>query len=172
MSHTTLNGFGALVLTVADRMQAAVAEVAGHGASGPAALVALDGLAAGGSIDLLARTLGLTHSGTVRLVDRLAGAGLVERRIGPDARAVSLHLTPAGRRLARRVRTAREASLEQVLASLPPGRREQLESLLSAMFSGLELSAEEARRACRLCDARGCGHGTPSCPVSGTLVSP
>ena len=54
VSHTTANAFGALALAVADRMHEAVAGVAGHGASGPAALVALDGLAAGGSIDSLA----------------------------------------------------------------------------------------------------------------------
>jgi MarR family transcriptional regulator, negative regulator of the multidrug operon emrRAB len=88
-------------------MQEAMASsVAGHGASGPAALVALDGEAGGGSIDALRRILGITHSGTVRLVDRLAGAGLVERRVGADARAVALHLTPQGRRLARRVLAA------------------------------------------------------------------
>ena len=137
VTHTTTNAFGALALAVADRMQEAVASVAGHGASGPAALVALDGLAGGASIDSLARILGLTHSGTVRLVDRLAAAQLVERRIGADARAVSLHLTPAGRRVARRVAAAREAALEQVLAPLSERQREQLNSLLSAMFQGL-----------------------------------
>ena len=54
VSHTTTNTFGALALAVADRVQEAVAAVAGHGASGPAALVALDGFAGGGSIDALA----------------------------------------------------------------------------------------------------------------------
>ncbi len=110
MSHTTGNTFGALSLAVADRTRAAVEAVARHGASGPAALVALDGYAGGESIDSLRRILGITHSGAVRLVDRLAAAGLVERRVGPDARAVSIHLTPVGRRTARRVLAAREAA--------------------------------------------------------------
>lgn len=166
MSHTSTNALGALALTLADRIQAAVASVAGHGASGPAAIVALDGLAAGGSIDALARMLGLTHSGTVRLVDRLAGDGLVERRVGSDARTVSLHLTPQGRRLARRVLVAREAALEQVLAPLSHARRTQLETLVTDLHAGLELDAEKARKACRLCDVRGCPHGTGRCPVS------
>ena len=144
MSHTTTNTLGALALAVADRVQEAVAAVAGHGASGPAALVALDGFAGGGSIDALRRILGLTHSGAVRLVDRLTAARLVERRIGPDARAVSLHLTPEGRRVARRVLTAREAALEQVLVGLSPAQRDQLDSLLSAMFPALV--RERARR--------------------------
>ena len=123
-------------------------------------------MAGGASIDSLARILGLTHSGTVRLVDRLAAAQLVERRIGADARAVSLHLTPAGRRVARRVAAAREAALEQVLAPLSERQREQLNSLLSAMFQGLAADAESGRRVCRLCDTEGCGRRRGDCPVS------
>jgi MarR family transcriptional regulator, negative regulator of the multidrug operon emrRAB len=169
VSHTTLNAFGALSLAVADRMQEAMAGVAGHGASGPAALVALDGLAGGASIDALRRLLGITHSGTVRLVDRLAGAGLVERRLGADARTVSLHLTPSGRRTARRVRAAREAALEQVLSAVSPAQREQLGTLLSALLQGLEPTPESAPRICRLCDTQGCGHGRGNCPVTREL---
>jgi DNA-binding MarR family transcriptional regulator len=153
VSHTTLNAFGALSLAVADRMQEAMAGAAGHGASGPAALVALDGAAGGGSIDALRRLLGITHSGTVRLVDRLAEAGLVERRVGPDARAVSLHLTPPGRRTARRVLAAREAALEQVLAPLSPAQRAQLQSLLGAMIEGIADG-----RICRKCDTSRCAN--------------
>src|SRR3954469_13178902 len=94
VSHTTPQTFGALVLAVGDRVRESIEAVAGQGAAGPAALAARDGLAGGGSIDSLRRILGITHSGAVRLVDRLAAAGLVERRIGADARAVSIHLTP------------------------------------------------------------------------------
>jgi MarR family transcriptional repressor of emrRAB len=155
VSHTFTNAFGALSLAVGDRMQEAMAAVAGHGASGPAALVALDGEAGGGSIDALRRILGITHSGTVRLVDRLATAGLVERRVGPDARAVALHLTPQGRRLARRVLAAREAALEQVLAPLSTAQRGQIEPLLAAMIDALQ-----DRRICRTCDTGRCA----SCP--------
>jgi DNA-binding MarR family transcriptional regulator len=147
-------------------MRDAAESVAGHGASAPAALIALDGLAGGGSIDSLRRLLGITHSGAVRLVDRLAAARLVERRVGSDARAVSIHLTPEGRRMARRVLTAREAALEQVLSVLEPEERERLDSLVSTLAGGLAESPEEALRICRLCDMRGCGHGTPRCPVS------
>ena len=153
-------------------MLEATATVAGHGASGPAALVALDGFAGGGSIDSLRRVLGITHSGAVRLVDRLAAARLVERRIGPDARAVSLHLTPEGRRVARRVRTAREAALEQVLARLSEGQRNQLDSLLSDMFPSVVETQADVGRVCRLCDADGCGRRRGTCPAVLTLSNP
>jgi DNA-binding MarR family transcriptional regulator len=151
VSHTLPNALGALSLAVEDRVQDAMATVAGHGASGPAALVALDGEAGGRSIDTLRRILGITHSGAVRLVDRLSGAGLLERRLGADARTVALHLTPQGRRLARRVLAAREAALEQVLAPLSAAQRSQLESLLRAMVEPLEDA-----RMCRKCDTNRC----------------
>src|SRR4051794_15811379 len=63
VSHTTVQTFGALALAVGDRVRESVEAVAGQGASGPAAIVALDGLAGGGSIDSLPRGLGLTPSG-------------------------------------------------------------------------------------------------------------
>jgi MarR family transcriptional repressor of emrRAB len=157
VSHASLNAFGALSLAVADRMQEAMASVAGHGASGPAALVALDGETGGGSIDALRRLLGITHSGTVRLVDRLAAAGLVERRVGADARAVAIHLTPQGRRTARRVLAAREAALEQVLVALSPAQRRHFEPLVAALVQGLA-----DPRICRMCDAERC----ENCPNS------
>jgi len=166
VSHTTTNTFGALSLAVADRVQRAVEEVAGHGSSGPAALLALDGFAGGGSIDSLRKILGITHSGAVRLVDRLAAAGLVERRIGADARRVSIHLTPEGRRTARRVRSAREAALEHVLAPLSEAEQSSLESLLSGMFSVLVETPDDALRVCRLCDGNACGDRTGRCPAA------
>jgi len=80
------NAFGALALEATRRIQEASALAGPSGASAPAAIVALNGLANGGSIDALRRVVGLTHSGAVRLVDRLAAAGLVERRVGVDGR--------------------------------------------------------------------------------------
>src|SRR4249919_3651913 len=94
------NVLGALALNVGARVQDVAERTAALGASAPAALVALDGQLTGEPIDALRRVLGLTHSGTVRLVDRLAAAGLVERRAATrDGRAVALGLTPAGRRV-------------------------------------------------------------------------
>src|SRR3954451_11659767 len=111
-------------------MQEAAERSASLGASAPSALVALDGYLTGQPIDALRRVLGITHSGTVRLVDRLVAAGLVERRGGTtDRRAVPPRLTPAGRRVARRVLAAREAALEDVLSVLDPEERATLAAL-------------------------------------------
>ena len=73
------NVLGALSLVVADRMNAAVEAVVALGPSAPAALAALHEFLDGGSVTQLSSVLGLSHSGTVRLVDRLAVEGLVER---------------------------------------------------------------------------------------------
>ncbi len=55
-----------------------------------AALVQIEG-EPGCSIELVAGRIGLTHSATVRVVDKLAERGLVEKdRARKDARAQSL----------------------------------------------------------------------------------
>jgi DNA-binding MarR family transcriptional regulator len=134
--------FGAVSLALADELRVAGRAVAPYGPSGPAALVALDGELGGRTIEALRRALGLTHSGTVRLVDRLAGAGLVERRVGADARSVSLHLTPPGRRAARQVATARDSALERAMTGLTPVQRAQLAGLLERVAGELGVTLD------------------------------
>lgn len=163
MTHAhEVNALGALTLEVAGRVQEAGEAASPHGASVPAALTALHGLTGGQSIDALRRVVGLTHSGAVRLVDRLAAAGLVERRVGADGRAVALQLTPEGRRAARRVLARREAALETVLAPLTPRERADLARLHERLLAELGGGRGERRRICRLCDVDACGR---DCPV-------
>ncbi|HET8953328.1 MAG TPA: MarR family transcriptional regulator [Solirubrobacteraceae bacterium] len=163
MSHThEVNALGALALEVARRVQEAGEAASPHGASVPAALTALHGLTGGHSIDALRRVVGLTHSGTVRLVDRLAAAGLVERRVGSDGRAVALQLTPEGRRAARRVLARREAAIETVLAPLTPEERTDMARLHERLLGSLTGGQQERRRVCRLCDVEACGRECPT----------
>src|SRR6266508_4765775 len=128
------NVLGALSLVVADQMSDAVAAAADQSLTAAAALSALDHFADGCSIDRLRRILGLTSSGTVRLVDRLAGAGEVRRREDPDGRTTSVALTAAGRRAARRVTAARAAVLEDALSGLSPTERRDLEDLAARVL--------------------------------------
>jgi DNA-binding MarR family transcriptional regulator len=63
--------------------------------------------------------VGLSHAGTVRLVDRLATEGLIERRgHATDGRGRSLHLTAAGRRASTKVLNARDQIIAEVLSVL------------------------------------------------------
>ena len=75
------NVLGSVAVAITGAVQAAVDEAAGHTAAGPAALTALR-IHRGCSVDHLAGVLGLTHSGTVRLVDRLEDDGLLQARAG------------------------------------------------------------------------------------------
>ena len=56
--------------------------------------------------------LQMSHSGCVRLVDKLDELGLIERRPGRDRRSLSLYLTPKGRDYKREVLRARRAALD------------------------------------------------------------
>ena len=167
MAHTNArdaNLLGTLSLAVAGRVESAVASPLGP--SAPAALAALEGYLGGEPIDTLRRVLGLTHSGAVRLVDRLCGAGLAERRRGADARSVAVALTPAGVAAAQAVRTAREAALEDALAALAPAERATLGALHEKLLAGLTGDRASALRLCRLCDLEACGHHRGTCPVT------
>ncbi|MGV2386825.1 MAG UNVERIFIED_CONTAM: MarR family transcriptional regulator, partial [Thermobifida fusca] len=77
------NVLGALALAVTDRTSAAIAAAAGQSVSAAAALSAMHHFLDRPTLDQLRRVLGLTHSGAVRLVDRLVDAGLVTRGPGP-----------------------------------------------------------------------------------------
>ena len=82
----TGNLLGAMALAVSDRMAEALADRSGRSESAAATLSALDQLLGEPSIDQLSRVLGLSQSGTVRLVDRLEQDGLVRRGSGEDGR--------------------------------------------------------------------------------------
>lgn len=112
------------------------------------------------------KPLDLTHSAAVRLVDRLAVAGLVRRGAGKDGRSVAVFLTPAGRCVAARVQEGRMRALAEVLAPLDAPELEQLTRLHEKLLAGLTSGRADARHICRLRDAHACGHEQGRCPVT------
>jgi MarR family transcriptional regulator, negative regulator of the multidrug operon emrRAB len=166
VSAREANLLGAVALAVGDRIRAAAELGAGQGGSAPAAVVSLATYLDGSPIDSIRAPLSLTHSATVRLVDRLVAAGLVERREGPDRRSVAVELTEEGRRAAARAAAAREEALEEALAGLDPGERAELARLHEKVLAALTDGRVAAGRICRLCDARACGHEEGRCPVT------
>jgi MarR family transcriptional regulator, negative regulator of the multidrug operon emrRAB len=154
------NLLGALGLAVADRLTDS-----GAGASTSEALVALHGRRSGITIDALAGITGLTHSGAVRLVDRLTVAELLERRRGADQRSVTLYLTPPGRRAARRVLERRETAMHSMLAELTDVQRAGLVAAAEQILGELGSVPGVERRLCRLCDLESCGRARGRCPV-------
>jgi DNA-binding MarR family transcriptional regulator len=170
-----------LSLVVADRMSAAVEAVAALGPSAPAALAALHTFIDGGTVTQLSSVLGLTHSGTVRLVDRLGAEGLVERVGAQDGRAVSVVLTRRGRRLAVQIRHAREKTLIGALSALTPDEVDTLAAALDTVLTTVTLARAEERSApshdrpqpwlCRLCDLAACGRRDGHCPVHNAVTT-
>jgi len=164
MSSQVPNLVGALGLALADRLADACAPAGSSSAA--AALVLLTERRPGATIDAVARVARLSHSGAVRLVDRLAAAGLVERRRGADHRSAALYLTPEGRRAARRILVAREANLRSALAFLTDDQQAQLGELAEVILCGMAAEPEAERRLCRLCDLEACGRSRGRCPVA------
>lgn len=162
----TANVLGALSLALTDRTSAAVGDAAAQSETAAVALSALHHFLQDPSVDLLRQVLGLTPSGTVRLVDRLQDAGYLTRQPGRDGRSVSLRLTASGRRAAKRVSAARAEVLQDALSGLEAGERTTLDDLLSRVIVGLIRGPGATRWMCRLCDTTACGREHGNCPVA------
>ena len=160
MNNQTVNLLGVVGLAVANHIEKATRELMKHAGETPAALVVI-GYDLGPSNDMLRRILGLSHSGTVRLVDRLVEDELVERREGSDARTVALYVTKKGRSLREKILKGRLAAISPLLEPLSNDEQETLNSLLHKMLSSQETSDMERRSLCRLCDKRACY----DCPI-------
>jgi len=165
------NLLGALGTVVADRTTEAIARAAGQSATAATALSALRHFLDRPSIDLLRQVLGLTSSGTVRLVDRLVEAGYVTRGPGADGRTTTVLLTEAGRQAADRVSAARAAVLSDALARLSPADRQVLGRILGELLTGFIRGPGATKWLCRLCDTDACGRAEGRCPVANAALA-
>jgi DNA-binding MarR family transcriptional regulator len=163
MDHD-LNVIGALAVVLGDRIRDATEEAGAMGGALPAALAALHEWAGGRTIDTLAGGLRLSHSRTVRVVDRLESKGLATRARDPaDGRSVLVYLTPAGHSAGVRVLEARAAALED---ALDRSDRRALAAIAERVLARATTSRRAAGAICRLCDAHACGHYDGRCPVT------
>ncbi|MEM7569808.1 MAG: MarR family transcriptional regulator [Pseudomonadota bacterium] len=160
MIDRTANLLGVVGLAVADRIEQTARDVLNHAGETPAALVVI-GYGFGPSNDQLRRTLGLSHPGTVRLIDRLVSDGLVRRDKAADKRAVCLHLTAAGMAARDTLLKERLAAIRPFLMPLSEAEQETLGDLLHTLLSRLDPSDQQRRTLCRLCDDRVCSN----CPI-------
>jgi DNA-binding MarR family transcriptional regulator len=87
----------------------------------------------------LMRTTMLSSGGMTKRLDRLAEAGLVDRRPDPDDRRGTLvRLTSAGRRVVDEALPAHVADEERLLEPLSPAERRTLDRLLRKLLTPLE----------------------------------
>ena len=166
MTNRTANLLGVVGLAVADRIEAAARDILSHAGETPAALVVI-GYGTGPSNDQMRRVLGLSHPGTVRLIDRLVADGLVERREARDKRAIALYLTKRGKALREELLKERLGAIRSLLAPLSVGEQETFAALLHKMLSSMETTDMERRTLCRLCDNRVCSN----CPIPADFVA-
>jgi DNA-binding MarR family transcriptional regulator len=113
------------------------------------------------TIDDLRRVLALSHSGTVRIIDRIEVRALLTRQ--RRGRTVALRVTPEGARAAEEDLHARSRTVEALLDQLPVSSRRKLESAETALHT-LSTGRTEARHLCRRCDQSTCAEGE-GCPV-------
>jgi DNA-binding MarR family transcriptional regulator len=123
------------------------------------------------TLDHLRQVLGLTHSGAVRLIDRLSAAGLVTRGPGGDGRSRSVVLTEEGRQAAERVSAARAAALTDVLEVLSPDERTTLHSLMGRVMAAVVRDKDGGAWICRLCDLDACGRAEGQCPTANAAAA-
>ena len=158
----TANLLGALASEIADRLDQKLKSHPNQTDSAAAALN-LIGYYDGCSNGALSQALQLSHTATVRLVDKLEAAGWVDSRSGADRRSVALHLTKAGRKHVQSVIADRNGTLSEIVASLTPKQCDQLASLIEVLLADMTDSADAANHICRLCDDVACPPG--NCPV-------
>ena len=104
----------------------------------------------------LARVLQLSHTATVRLVDKLEAQGFVQARAGEDKRATHLHLTDSGRKAVRPALIARCAAVSNYLGVLSPAEEKQFARLLEKLMRPLAKDAYGVSHFCRLCEFEAC----------------
>jgi len=154
------NLLGALALFVGERMRLAVRDPAGAGGALAEAVIVIKDQP-GATAEWLGTVLGLSQPGTAHMVRRLVTLGWIDRRPGVDARSRALHLTPAGRRAAKRILAARQRALAALVSTLSDEQRGHLAGLADAMLRPAARDERCLATMCRLCDRSRCA----GCPV-------
>jgi DNA-binding MarR family transcriptional regulator len=88
----------------------------------------------------LARALRVTVGGTSKLVDRIAGAGLIARASDPDDRRASrVVLTTAGKRKLTAARKTYDAEVSSILEGvLRPAEQQQMSDYVSRLLTSID----------------------------------
>jgi MarR family transcriptional repressor of emrRAB len=159
------NVIGALVLAPSDTILTASDGEVSSNISAPG--LALIGHEPGISIHELSQGLGLSHPGTVRVVDRMVARNLVVRKRSlEDARAVELFLTPSGKQQEQSILASRKSALGNALAFLTADEIESLSRISEKLLSAILVDEAHAFKICRLCDSSSC----IGCPIEEALL--
>lgn len=130
----------------------------------PSAVAALQTIRQDGPLAIqdVARTIGLTHSATVRLIDRLEKDWLV-RRLSRKGREVRVEVTARGRRRATQFQDRRLTIAKDLLTALDDAERGALAGIVDKLLAASVGDHDGAARTCRSCEREGCRKA--GCPV-------
>ena len=147
-----------------DRMREAIA----YAGLDPRELAALTLVAShdGCSQDWLRQRIGLTQSGTVRLVDRISSKGQIQRGAS-TGRGVPLHITESGRQSLREWQEVKARMVDELLAGLTPDQRDALVEGMASALAAESRVRHQADATCRTCSWAACGS---DCPVDRSAV--
>lgn len=158
----TANLLGALAAEVGHRLELGI-KLHPNQTDSAAAALNLIALYEGCSNSELSRALRLTHTATVRMLDKLESEGAVERRGTKDKRAVALYLTKQGRARAKEILVSRCDTLREIVNPLSLREQAQLSHLLEKLLRPLVKTEQDGDFICRLCDSVACP--PDDCPV-------
>lgn len=166
-SRHTANILGTLSVLIQDRVEGAWQADLDLSPMAAAAIVQTEG-APGCSIEQVATRIGLSHSATVRVIDKLVERGLIEKdRARQDARQQSLTLSKAGKRLAQQLHAVRNDVTDALLGGIDAGQVTALHQAVCRILGQAVTSPKEGDVVCRVCDEQRCHPGI--CPITATL---
>ena len=159
----TANILGTLAVVIQDRVEGAWQSELDLSPMAAAAVIQTESLP-GCSIEQVANRIGLSHSATVRVIDKLVERGFIEKdRARKDARQQSLSLSKAGKRLAEQLHAVRNDVTDSLLSGMDQGQVAALHQTVCRILNKSVTSNIEGDVVCRVCDERRC---TPEiCPI-------
>lgn len=150
------NWLGTLAVLIQDRVEARWQAELDLSPMSAAALVQVE-QEAGCAIDLVATRIGLSHSATVRLIDKLVERDLVAKdRARDDQRAQSLKLTKSGKKLAGQLHQIRNQVTDELLGLVSPAEGQALGKAVAAILHRAVKTKQEGDTVCRVCDEGRC----------------
>ncbi len=156
------NLLGALSITIADRVRAALEGQLGAGGSAAAVLMMI-GVEPQISAETIARQLGMAQPTVVQALGALKERGFVRQVSGEDRRVRELSLTSRGMEMVASMLEKRAAILGQLLQTLGRAERSVLTGAVEKMLIAAITRPEERFPICRFCSESECG--PKDCPV-------
>ncbi len=147
--------FAAIAQAAVNQMDRRTTDLLKMDGQATAALIVI-GSAPGQPIERLRQALEMSHSGCVRLVERLMLAGYAERHVGRNKREAAIHLTAVGEQMRSDLLAARREGAWAVFSNLDNAERNVVRDHLARMLDRMAPDGNGAEGVCRLCEVAVC----------------